>query len=302
MDPLTLPGMSDPLWNSVFGLALRRLTCIASDTGCEKCSLQTRCDYFLLTRGTATPGPSEQGLAERLKTRPPPLIFHGPVRDFSLRVPANATFSAGLVLVGNGNARVHTVLRALALAGDLGIGRDRGHFHLLQVLRTGPGPLNQYLFQGNDIPPPEAASLPKIPQLVIINLLTPWLLPNTLKYRHINEPKALVRDFLGKVIRRISLMQQCHTAHPLETDFKSLFKQIEKVNLNQADFDITTGYRHGKGRFTAVRGSFVLDMTEMEDIWPFLWTGQWLNVPKMAAKGFGRYEICALSSLYTEIC
>jgi len=287
--------MADSLWNSVFGLALRRMNCISPQADCEQCTLRTRCDCFVLTRGTVAPKADSASLAGKINSRPPPLIFHGPVRDFSLRIPANATFSTNLVLVGKGNDRLATVIHAMALAGDLGIGRNRSRFQLLRVMRSGPDlPNRQIAFDHDTPPPPASAYPPEVPELIQIDLLTPWLLPSTEKNFQPEGPETLVRDFLGKIVRRISLMQHCHTGQPLETDFKALSRKIEKINLPRADLIGTAGYRHGRGTFMAVRGSFVLDMNNVSEIWPFLWTGQWLNVPKMAAKGFGRYEICAL--------
>ena len=211
IDPLNLPAFADPLLSGLFGLALRRLSCINRDADCTSCPLHNQCDFFLLTRGAAPPAESSTGLAARMRDRPPPLIFRTPVRDYSLRIPAGRTFSTSLIVVGSGNNRLPAIIRALALAGDLGLGRKRTRFRLQEVICRRPGELDCFIEQNSPQPPvPTPQPVPHPPQRVSVTLLSPWLLPHTKENSKPATTDTLLPRFLMQVVRRISLLQQCY--------------------------------------------------------------------------------------------
>ncbi len=291
-DPVSLPAFADPLWRSVFGLALHRLTCIGGGRDCRSCGLHSRCAFFLLTRSGLAPSHDESGLAASMRDLPVPLIFHSQVRDFTLRVPAGATFAARLVLVGSGNDLLEAVIRAMALAGDLGLGRRRARFRLQEVSCCGPQSLS-VLIKTDQVqsPPVSGEPVPPMPARLRITLATPWLLADTPKNRSMDTPEKLAALLLMQIVRRVSLMQQCYTPAPLDCDFRDLKEQAGRISLCEVDITGRQSYAPGKGKkkFIAVRGTFILDMTGSEAIWPFLWLGRHLHAGKQAAHGYGRY-------------
>ena len=296
-DPVSLPAFADPLWRSVFGLALHRLTCIGGGRDCRSCGLHSRCAFFLLTRSGPAPSHDPDGLAASMRDLPVPLIFHSQVRDFTLHVPAGATFAARLVLVGSGNDHLEAVIRAMALAGDLGLGRRRARFSLLEVSCCGPQPLN-VLINTDQVqsPPINGEPVPPMPDRMRLTLATPWLLADTAKNRSIETPEKLAALLLMQIIRRVSLMQQCYTPAPLNCDFRDLKDQAGRIPLSEVDITGHHGYSPGRGKkkFIAVRGSFILDMAGSEAIWPFLWLGRHLHAGKQAAHGYGRYFLSGI--------
>jgi len=294
-DPVSLPAFADPLWRSVFGLALHRFTCIGGGRDCRSCGLHSRCAFFLLTRSGLAPSNDRDGLAASMRDLPVPLIFHSQVRDFTLQIPVGASFAARLVLVGSGNDHLEAVIRAMALTGDLGLGRRRSRFRLQEVSRCGPHPLS-VLVQADHTQSPAKEEVPPMPARLRITLITPWLLTDTPKNRSIDAPENLVGLLLMQIIRRVSLMHQCYTPAQLDCDFRDLKEQAGRIPLCEVDITGHHGYSPGKGKkkFIAVRGSFVLDMAGSEAIWPFLWLGRHLHAGKQAAHGYGRYHLSGI--------
>ncbi|RUM38018.1 MAG: hypothetical protein DSY57_03215 [Desulfobulbus sp.] len=300
-DPVSLPAFADPLWRSVFGLALHRLSCIGAGTDCRTCSLRFRCDFFLLTRSGIPPERDQEdsrtGLATVMRDLPVPLVFHSRVFDHSLSIPAGATFMAGMVLAGHGNHHLRAVIRAMELTGDLGIGRKRARFRLLETSRCESCSYSTLIqADGSHPPPPAPEPIPPVPARVRVTLTTPWLLPDTLASRSIDTPEVLVSRFLTQIIRRVSLFQECYTGQPLETDFHHLKEQAAGVPLPDVEITGNHGYRPGKRSksFVAVRGTFVLDLTGAPELWPFLLLGRLLHTGKQAAHGYGRYRLTGL--------
>jgi CRISPR/Cas system endoribonuclease Cas6 (RAMP superfamily) len=52
---------------------------------------------------------------------------------------------------------------------------------------------------------------------------------------------------------------------------------------------------HGKSLDTGGwMGHLELDIQGLDELWPYLWLGQWLNVGKNASMGFGRYSVVGI--------
>jgi CRISPR/Cas system endoribonuclease Cas6 (RAMP superfamily) len=46
--------------------------------------------------------------------------------------------------------------------------------------------------------------------------------------------------------------------------------------------------------FGGILGEVALDLRRAPDLWPFLWTAQWLRVGKGASMGFGQIRLCEI--------
>ncbi len=295
IDPVTIPAFAAPQWRSVFGLALRQLSCIADSQLCDSCMLRHQCDFSYLTAGLNSP-PEKAGITKKMKNIPNPHVFRCRVRDYPVKVPVGSVFSVTLILIGSANDRLPVVIRAMVRAGMLGFGKKRSKFGLREVIQTGPASPDRLIMTNQQIVAAGAPAVPLIPQapsLVRFSFRSYYLLPSTTNV----EDGFDVTKLLMQIIRRCSSLHEPYTGAPAEADFKHLRSLAEKPDIPAADLDIYPGYSyHGnKKRFSAVRGSFLLDLRGKEDLWPWIYLGQWLNVGKQAGKGFGRYKLAAVA-------
>ena len=294
IDPVSLPAFADPLWRSVFGLALKQLSCIAEDTQlnqCDSCMLRYQCDYSFLTTGPNPPG-EKAGITKGMKSIPNPHLFHGEIRDYTVKIPKGATFSTHLVLIGNANERLPAVIRAMVQVGMLGLGGRRSKLRLLEVSQVGPEPLPRLIMANQTIlasgrPGPIAP--PDPPEAIRFSFITPYLMPSNIP---VEEGFDAARLFM-QIVRRVSSLHEPYTGTPLEVDFRHLKSLAQIPTILETDLEVRKGYSYASNRkkFIAVRGSFVVSLTTIEELWPWLYLGQWLNVGKLGSKGFGRYSL-----------
>jgi len=294
IDPVSIPAFADPLWRSVFGLALRQLSCIADKQSCDDCILRHQCDYSFLTTGPNSP-PEKIGITKYMKNIPNPHIFHCRVRDYSTRVPEGSTFSASIILIGNANDRLPAVIRAMVQAGMLGLGGNRSKFRLQEVIQAGPASPERLIMSNQEIVAdgiPVPPIIPASPKLIRFTFQTPYLLPTNTKIEDgFNATKLIMQ-----IIRRASSLHEPYTGAAIEADFQDLRTLADTPAIIDSDLNVEPQYSYfgNKKRFTAVRGSFIMDLQEQKDLWPWIYLGQWLNVGKQASKGFGRYTITAV--------
>ena len=293
-DPVSLPAFADPLWRSVFGLALRQLSCNTPGGNCGHCSRQDGCDYAALLHPTAHPR-KNSGITVGMRGIPSPLIFHSAVRTYSPRIPAKAQFTMHMVLVGDQCDRIEAIIGAMVKAGQLGLGRKRAEFRLLEVTQIGPQPLPVIIMTNGRLHEngiPATPPLPEFTGIIRCTLVTPYLLPGNTRPE---EGFDSVR-YLMQVIRRIASLQQLYTDSPAEADFSHLKDLARQARITDTALTIEPEYSYSgnRKRFYAVRGSFILDLQKSMELWPWLWLGQWLHLPKLAGKGFGRYELAAV--------
>lgn len=295
VDPVELPAFADPLFYSVFGLALKHLSCIGEQQSCHDCQLRFQCDFALLLRGII-PADNKSEIAGKMRNVPPPLVFHSRLRGCEIRIPAGSFFPLSLVLVGHANTKTVAVIRAMIRAGELGIGSRRARFTLVETARTGPEGLERLVMADGEIMAPGLplpVRIPEAPSRVRVSFLTPWLLPDT---RGVLEDGFNGGKMIGRVVRRISLMHEPYTGAALEADFKQLAALYGTSLLLDGDIHAQKNYRYssGKKRFLAISGWFDMDLEGRQELWPYFFLGQWLHVPKIAAKGFGRYRLQAV--------
>ncbi len=294
IDPVALPAFADPLWRSVFGLALKKLSCMADNEKCEACIHRHDCDYSFLISSPNPPG-DKIGVTKHMRTIPNPHIFRSEVKEYSQKIPPGASFSATLILVGRANERLPAIIRAMAHVGMYGLGKKRSTFRLIEVMQTGPNPLDRLIMTNQAIIADGIAgspSIPPAPERIRFTFLTPYLLPSNTK---IEEGLNLTK-FLMQIIRRISSLHEPYTGIALEADYKRLRTLAENPSVVESDITVDLAYRYfkDKSKCLAVRGSLLLELEHQDDLWPWIYLGQWLNVGKQASKGFGHYTLTSI--------
>ena len=290
-DAVSLPALADPLWRSVFGLALKRSSCIREGEKCRACSLRFDCDYAFLLMGFNRPH-TRHGITRHMHTVPPPLIFRCRVRDHASRVPPASTFSVCLALVGTANERLPAVIRAMEGAGRLGLGRKRARFSLAEVVQDGPQPPERLVADSrHGMTPgrPAQVTIPEAPRTIRFLFLSPYLLPSDTDLGQGFGGGRLVMQ----IIRRISAMHEPYAGHPLDADFRRLKELAAMPFFLDGDIRAEPGYSYhaNRKRFLAIRGDFLMRLADCAPLWPWLYLGQWLGVGKQAGKGFGRYQL-----------
>ncbi len=291
IDRVSLPGFADPLWRSVFGLALRRMVCSrGKQSACSGCSDRFSCAYGALLMGFHRRGNDMHALSRNMTTVPPPLVFRSTIRDFRVTVPAGHTFSAEIILVGSGAKWLPSIIQAMACAGECGLGRKRAGFALEQVIHSSPDLLPRLLLPGNGETaaesPPRPVRIPTAPDSLQFTFLSPYLLK-----RHSEDFAGF--HLLMQCIRRISLMHTIYAGAVLPVDFRHLKNLANQPLLLDGDLVIQKNYgcRDNAKRFQAITGWCTMRLAGLEELWPWLYLGQWLGVGKQAGKGFGRYQL-----------
>ena len=290
---LSLPSQPGVLWHSVFGKALRETVCITKSQSCEQCLFLQQCDYTHLFVGTKPPA-SE--IMRKYTTVPSPhvlrsipnspLVFH-PEQEVTLEI----------VLMGNTFQRFPALVSALQRAGLHGLGRQRTVLKLIRVeQQQADGQFSTLLTQGEqqELLPASQQPTPVTPEQVRVSLLTPY------KPSGKNGQQSMAVDhWLMAIIRRVDLLQYFTTGVKLEADFKRLKALTQQVGERVGDSPSLTWLR--SERYSAQQrrskptdgfvGEFVVDLRGCEDLWAFMWLGQYLHVGKNASMGFGRYQL-----------
>jgi CRISPR-associated endoribonuclease Cas6 len=291
IDTVTLFAFPDPLWRSVFGLALYEQTCIAPKSECRECMLRFQCDFAFFIKG---PRPPHAEIMRKIDTIPLPHIIHCP-QTGQTTTSAGERFTINLVLVGTGCERLPSVIRAMARAGLMGFGRQRQKGQLVAVSQTSPNLLPRLIMDQQTIVAPsivEQPEIPSVPAAIRLEFLTPYL-PSDKSF---SPNRINITHLLMAIVRKVSLLQYFYTGKRLEADFKKLKEQAVETNIIGVDLHRRKGsyYSARQNRrinYYGLKGSIDFSLENIEDFWNYLYLVQWLHVGKQASKGFGHYRL-----------
>jgi hypothetical protein len=292
LDPIAMPVQPGVLWHGVFGKALHLNHCIAGSTPCRQCLLLHQCDYPYLFRRIA-PNDSEM---LRGKEVPVPHVFR-PNLVAGKQIEIDEIFSVDMILVGVASTKTPAIIRAMQKAGKGGLGASRGKARLVGVRQIGSDADTLHILQGEKIvtlPRSEQPGICHPPPRIGIDILTPY------KPAGKQQPGSFdVGHFIMAIIRRISLLQYFYTDKRLQADFPRLKSMTTGVDIRSQAVQWQAGSRysptHGKSIDTGGwLGHLELDIHGLDELWPYLWLGQWLNVGKNASMGFGCYVIAGI--------
>lgn len=285
-----LSGLNGSLWHSVFGKALKEISCFSPGLMCADCMFLHSCDYSYLFAGVRPP---QAELMTKYQTIPVPYVFRIEQVNDEIQFSSEQMLEVPLVLIGESVQRFAVILRAMHKAGLDGLGKQRKPIQLVQVLQKTSRQIHVISGEGGNkgILPCKEQPVPAVPQTVLFKLLTP--------YKPIGKGKPPVSidigRFLMQIIRRISLLQYFYTDQRLNADFVYLKTLTENIVTAQDIVYIKSGRysaRHGEVIDTSgFIGEFEMSMAGREDLWPYMHLGQWLHLGKNASMGFGRYEV-----------
>lgn len=290
IDSISVPAFSGSLWHSVFGKALKDVSCIAPDSECKSCLFYKQCDYPLIFRGVADKPPKQQTLVS-------PHIFQSSSAE-STSVPPKGRFSIKLLLVGSANQRLAGVIQAMHKIGLNGLGKHRSKLALQGVTRQLSGYFEQNLLSNQRIHAADLVQKKVIPE-PIERVRLQFTTPFKFSGKAANTSSFQIDFFLMMLIRRLSSLQYYYTDQALEADFKTLKTLTQTVPVTNNTMSLIAFselshrnclHKQSKGWI----GHIDLDLSRHHVLWEFLFLGQWMNVGKNANMGFGSYQLVVI--------
>lgn len=294
-DSINFPVQSGVLWHSVLGQSLKKLVCVVKGEACEQCLFLHQCDYTQLFRGTR---PQNSEIMRKYDTIPAPHVLQSQLTK-KQHFHKGEQVSVDVVLCGQANAKIASLVRALYVAGATGVGRQRSQLSLKQVTQhTALGESKALLDNQQLGEPLNSTSLiiSESPQSIQLNFVTPYKPSGKAANNHGIDFGRL----LMAIIRRVDLMQYFTTGVKLSADFKALKALTESIKVLNVDLDFHQGSRYsaasgGLKDTSGFIGTIEFDLRGHEALWPFIQVGQWLNVGKNSSMGFGRYLVSSNS-------
>jgi hypothetical protein len=293
----SLRASEDPraLWHGIFGLGLRRVSCVMDGIECRGCPLLFQCPYPELFTG---PRPPDAELMRRYDTIPVPHVLHL-AGDRPRTVQPGQELTVGIVLVGSANERLAFVLHAMAEAGAGGLGADRIPLWLDSALQYGSALDEAWTVaaEGEILgrAAPEIPPTPPPSAFLRLRFLSPYKPSGGPSH-----PENLdVGRLLMAIVRRISLLQYFYTPRRLDAPFEGLKEASQQARpfsfALRRHRSSRYAARHGKRLDTSgLVGHIDLAIDGIEPLWPYLHLGQWLNIGKNASMGFGSYALESL--------
>ena len=226
LDSVSLPNQSGVIWHSVLGNSLKDLVCVVKGEECSRCSFSQQCDYTQLFTGIR---PENSEIIRKSNTIPAPHIFQTTLNE-QTEYKAGDKLSIDLVLCGDSNKKLLSLVGALYVAGMKGLGKGRSKLRLKQVTQFTGGSQSKSLLSDGQLSETLATQcLPILdtPNIIRLKFLTPYKPSGKAKSDHGID----IGRFLMAVIRRVGLLQYFSTGVKLEADFKSLKALIESVEV-----------------------------------------------------------------------
>ncbi|GMV36328.1 MAG: hypothetical protein AMXMBFR61_08360 [Fimbriimonadales bacterium] len=264
---VNFPGLA---WRSVFGYALRTLTCLsANDSACEQaCAHPKLCLY-----GRIFSPPRIEEPARGFQDPPRPYVVQLPKPKHGMGQPFTR-YDLRINLIGPATHAVEAVVAALRLACERGIGPDRARLSVIQDVRT-------------------SWSRPECDldtESITLEFVTPTQLRVGGSLVTSPEFSYIVRGILRRVIPLSELY-----GTPLEVSADRLIAAAHDVKIDRANiawYDIERKTRRPDKKM--VLDGFAGTVRYVGDIGqflPWLYLGSALNVGKHATFGMGHFEV-----------
>lgn len=300
LDPLDLPPFAGSLLRGQFGAALRGLACRTGAPNCAGCPRSGDCTYALVFDGNLpADSPHRQ---KNFAQVPNPYIIAPPAGRRNLR-PGD-TLEWGLVLVGHAVHSLPVIAAAWHQALAQGLGPRRSRARLEAVLwldeHDRPQVLATRLDSGRLATHRASLQVPRTGWTggaITLDLTTPMRLQQQTGL--IDGDTLTARLLLMALARRIGLLLALHAgadsalaqagampelAAGVDMEARLHWHQQTRYSARQGS-DMPLGGLLGSATLTTERADIA------ENLWPWLWAGQWLHVGKNATMGLGGYRL-----------
>jgi hypothetical protein len=243
---------------------------------------------------------------ERGQKLPRPITVEPPPLNQDVYNPQDKLFF-GISLIGGAQNLMPYVLRAVQKMGDIGLGKGRGRFKLIDILETNPiFDVKRGLLDGNTVQKPtlqvtasridEAAQM--LPQKhITLDLITPMRLTAQGKLMKYADPSIFIHRLWERAQRLAAYYSENYDYVPDLWDEQKdeLLACADALTLAYDEtewYEVHSGSRR-QNRYTPISGIIGRIRWEgnIEPLLPWLLWGQSLHVGKDAVKGNGWYRI-----------
>lgn len=312
--PLALPDYAGSLLRGQFGAALRNVACMTRAPTCPGCPLIQTCPYTRIFE--APPPPKGSHALQDFSQIPNPYIIEPPTPGARV-LDADDDLVFHLVLVGHATDQLALIIFALQRALAQGLTRQRVPTDLLQVdwvdeagkahpIWTLEQPTILKHLAEVTVPALKVATVCAIPTEVVdqqdknitLHIQAPLRLQSQGKPLGVGQltPRALV----AALARRSALLMEFHAG---QNGWGEAAREVTRLSETLTDrqdlhwFDWTRYSSRQQQEMTlgGVLGRWTLhgEADTLNEIWPWLWLGQWLHVGKNASMGLGGYTLDA---------
>jgi len=304
--PLILPPYKGATLRGGFGHAFRRIACALRYKTCPECLLRRHCIYSYIFE---TPMPAGSDIMPDQTQAPRPYVLEPPQetrRDYE----PGETIRFGLVLIGRATSYLPYFIYAFEELGNLGIGRGKGTFELLEVRRREASSAQKTVYQAgqHDITP--VAHPVTWRHLTWRHLIARKSFVTTDLHLRFTSPTRIVHQgsmvesrlsfavLLQSLVRRIAMLSYFHCDSRLEVpDWTAFTEKAANVTCNEDGLRWYDWERYSNRQQARIQmGGLVGDIVYQGDFtpfWPYLALGEQVHVGKGGSFGLGRYEFVA---------
>ncbi len=292
---LTLGAFNAATWRGALGHALRRAACVTGQSECGGCLLRHGCAYSYLFE---SPPADRTDRMRRYPSVQGPMVIRNSLG--SGEWPEGTIVDLEIMLFGEkATEYLPFLIHALEQAGRNGLGWKRQPLVLDAVdARHGQDGWCSVWRPGSPLEPLPNSPLPPLPPLpgetLVIELQTPLRLVQDGVTLHADQmrPAHLWRT----LTRRLSMICYFHGGVDLKLDFAALHRRAEQLEWLNPVFQNKTWKRHSSRQrrkilMPGIVGRAGLDLSGAEELWPWLWWGQWLHAGKGTVMGLGQYRL-----------
>ncbi len=292
VEPVALPPLSGALWRGVFGNALRRMADgrdpLPRGTDAEAARGLYRAFF-------ETPPPTGASKMRLYKAAPHPYVIAAAVTAEPACLRAGEDARLMLTLIGRANDHLPAVITAFRRAAEAGIGKSRGRMTLdaVDAIWGSEAPAERSIYrpgQGVAQVPAVSPRVPAAPRFIEVTLVSPMRLVRD--NRPVRADTFTAADLFSALVRRVSMLSYFHADQTHETDFRALKAMAQSARVVERDLGWQDQIRWSAAHRAEIDmgglvGWFVLDMTRLAQLWPYLWLAQWTHVGKGTTSGLG---------------
>ncbi len=295
LEAVNLPAYPGSAFRGIMGRGLRDLSCVTKKPTCEGCSLMASCVYSRLFESPALDPESKK----QSSATSHPFLLQVDVGQQG-EMQANDTYCVNLVLLGDYVAQLAYFIHAFERAAKSGIGRERAVFVLqsveslyssgrhVMVYREGDSDI--VTFQRNQ------PDVPAMTARLELEFCTPVRLKRHGKY--VRPADFSLQHFFLSLLRRQSELARLFSS-PLPEELFGLMKQVDwqkieasvRQSLKWHDWTRYSSRQERTMKLGGLQGNIAFNSQGLEDLWPYLWYGQFMHVGKATSMGLGHYQV-----------
>ena len=287
-----LPDWLGSAWRGMLGHALKRAVCTTGLRECAPCHLVNLCPYPAIYEARPSLDPH---ILRNYPQAPGPFVLR-PSPGGQINI--DQQLSIELLLFGKHIPDLPLVVRGLILAAQTGIGESRVTLRLCQMMTVDaegvgtPVDLDQLDRQQPGLCPQASIQAPA--EKTQIEFLSPLRL--RIRNRYLGPEQLRFRDFFSSLLRRYSALTAFYGDGEPNLDFRGLVQRSETMDFQRIDLAwhnlARRSSRQGKTiPMGGVVGRAELSGPALRQLWPLLWSGQWLHVGKGVNMGLGQYRL-----------